>query len=73
LTHNFVCGYTFAELRNLLLVLVTLGLAVVQSCAHHPAELPAPTPNPVSGISISEAQAWYQDTYPRSPEATSPD
>ena len=51
-------------------ILLALGLAAVQSCAHRPVELPVPVPTTASGLSVSEAQAWYQDTYPGAAIAT---
>jgi|GEM_PF-3367508 len=51
-------------------LLLALGLAAVQSCAHRPVELPVPVPTTASSLSVSEAQAWYQDTYPGAAIAT---
>ena len=65
---------TYSPMKTLLTysrqLLLALGLAAVQSCAHRPAELPVPVPTTASGLSVSEAQAWYQDTYPGAAIAT---
>ena len=51
-------------------VLVTLGIAATQSCSHQAKELPAPV---ATSVSISEAQNWYQTTYPGLLTATASD
>jgi hypothetical protein len=51
-------------------LLLALGLAAVQSCAHHAAELPVPVPAAASSLSVSEARAWYQNMYPSAAIAT---
>jgi len=45
--------------------LLTLGIAITQSCSHQPGELPAPVADATEvGIPIAEAHEWYQATYP---------
>ena len=45
--------------------LLTLGIAIIQSCSHQPSELPAPVADATEhGAPITEAHKWYQATYP---------
>lgn len=53
-------------------VLLTLGIAVAQSCSHQAQELPAPLADPAAtGVSVAEAQNWYQTAHPG--QLTGPD
>jgi hypothetical protein len=46
-------------------VLLTLGIAVAQSCSQQKPELPAPLATPAAtGVSVAEARNWYQTAYP---------
>ena len=53
--------------------LLTLGIAAAQSCSQQAKELPSPVATATAtGVSIAEAQNWYQATYPGLPTATAP-
>jgi len=46
-------------------VLLTLGLAAAQSCSQRTKELPSPVADAAApGVSVAEAQNWYQTTHP---------
>ena len=50
---------------NLSRLLLILGLVLAQSCSQRPEDLPTPAISPI-GVSVNEAQTWYQTTYPNS-------